>query len=72
MRQKKRLFEVNLERRADMWKCRDCGSNFEFPEVKRPDAGLVSGVGILGLRKLNPVNFCPDCLSTKIELERKE
>ena len=55
-----------------MWKCGDCDSNFEFPEIKRPDAGLVSGVGILGLKKVNPVRFCPECLSTKIERERKE
>lgn len=55
-----------------MWKCRDCGSDFEFPEIKRLDAGHVSGVGILGLIKENPVNFCPDCLSTKIKRKGKE
>ncbi len=55
-----------------MWKCMGCGGEFEFPEIKRPDAGHVSGVGILGLRKMKPVSFCPDCLSTKIEREVKE
>ena len=55
-----------------MWKCGDCGSNFEFPEIKRPDAGHVLGVGILGLKKVNPVRFCPECLSTKIERKGKE
>lgn len=55
-----------------MWECRDCGRKFQFPEIKRPDAGLVSGIGILGLRKVNPVSFCPICLSTKIERKGKE
>lgn len=55
-----------------MWKCIDCNINFEFPEIKRPDAGLVSGVGILGLRKVKPVRFCPECFSTRIERDGKE
>ena len=49
-----------------MWHCRDCDSNFDFPEVKMLDAGMVSGEGILGLRKIVPVKFCPECLSTKL------
>lgn len=50
-----------------MWKCCDCNSNFDIPETKRPDAGLVPGHGILGTVKLSPVRFCPVCLSTRIE-----
>lgn len=50
-----------------MWHCNDCGSSFDFPEIKMPDAGMVSGEGILGLRKAEPVRFCPECLSTKID-----
>lgn len=55
-----------------MWKCRECGSNFEFPEIKCPDAGPVLRTGILGIIKADSVRFCPDCLSTKIEREGKE
>ncbi len=55
------------ERRQDMWKCGHCNTEFEFPEIKKPDAGLVFGVGILGLRKMEPVKFCPSCLSTMIK-----
>ena len=50
-----------------MWKYKDCGSNFDFPEIKRTDAGHVSGIGILGLRKTDSVKFCPECFSVKIE-----
>lgn len=55
-----------------MWKCRDCGSIFKFPEIKRPDAGHALWVGILGLSKENPVSFCPDCMSTNIKQKGKE
>lgn len=55
-----------------MWKCLNCSSNFKFPEIKRPDAGHVSGVGILGMKKFYPVKFCPKCLSTKIERNVEE
>ena len=50
-----------------MWHCSDCGNNFDFPEVKKPDAGMVPCDGILGLRKIDPVMFCPECFSTKIQ-----
>ena len=50
-----------------MWKCMDCNIIFEFPEIKRPDAGPVSGIDILGLRKVKAIKFCHDCLSTRIE-----
>jgi len=29
---------------------------------------MVSGEGILGLRKIDPVKFCPECLSVKIKM----
>lgn len=54
-----------------MWKCMDCNINFEFPEIKRPDAGLVSGIDILGFRKVKSIRFCPECLSTRIERSSK-
>lgn len=50
-----------------MYKCNDCKQPFYYPKVKRPDAGLVNGNGILGLRVVEPIKFCPHCLSTKIE-----
>lgn len=50
-----------------MYKCEKCKSEFPFPEVKRPDAGLTKGDGILGYRKMEPVKFCPECFSTKIK-----
>lgn len=50
-----------------MWKCNQCKKQFLFPEIKRPDAGLVRGEGILGFRKMEPVQFCPECMSTDIE-----
>lgn len=50
-----------------MWHCSECGSSFDCPEIKKPDAGMVSCEGILGLRKIKPVMFCPECLSTEIE-----
>lgn len=50
-----------------MWKCHQCKNEFLFPEIKRSDAGLVNGEGILGLRKMDPVSFCPECMSTDIE-----
>ncbi len=53
-----------------MWICESCNEIFEFPEIKRPDAGLVSGIGILGYGKLKPVKFCPVCLSTYIKMEK--
>lgn len=40
-----------------MWKCMDCNIDFEFPEIKRPDAGLVSGIDILGFRKVKSLKF---------------
>ena len=49
-----------------MWKCKDCNTQFDFPEIKRPDVGLVSCEGILGFRNMNPVKFCPECFSTHI------
>jgi hypothetical protein len=54
-----------------MWKCNTCNSDFEFPEIKIPDAGLVSGIGILGLRKVKQIKFCPECMSTKIYKEER-
>lgn len=54
-----------------MWKCMNCNIEFEFPEIKKPDAGLVFGVDILGLRKIEPVKFCPKCLSTRINQSGK-
>lgn len=50
-----------------MYKCNECKSKFYYPEVKRPDAGLVNGKGILGLRVIKPIKFCPECLSVNIE-----
>ena len=50
-----------------MYECMDCKSEFDTPEVKRPDAGITNGIGILGMRKMDPVKFCPKCFSTKIE-----
>lgn len=55
-----------------MYECEVCKSEFPFPEVKRPDAGMVSGEGILGIRKIEPVKFCPECLSVKIKEVREE
>jgi hypothetical protein len=55
-----------------MWRCKECDSSFDFPEIKRPDAGMISGEGILGLRKVEPVRFCPECLSTKIDFAECE
>lgn len=52
-----------------MWKCNQCQKEFAFPEIKRPDAGLVRGEGILGFRKMEPVSFCPECMSTNIQKE---
>lgn len=50
-----------------MYKCKKCEEVFPFPEIKRPCAGHVRGEGILGFRKMEPVKFCPECLSTDIE-----
>lgn len=50
----------------------DCDVNFEFPKIKRPDVGLVSGIDILGLRKVILIKFCPECLSTRIESSSKK
>lgn len=57
-----------------MWICNQCKKQFLFPEIKRPDAGPVRGEGILGFRKMEPVQFCPECMSTDIEkiMNRKE
>lgn len=48
------------------YECTNCNSEFDVPEVKMPDAGFTSGEGILGMKKNNPVKFCPECFSTKI------
>ena len=50
-----------------MYKCKHCNKEFPHPEVKRPDAGLVNGKGILGLRVIEPIKFCPRCLSIDVE-----
>ena len=55
-----------------MYLCKECNLEFPFPEVKRPDAGLVKGEGILGLRNIDPVKFCPECLSVNIEEVREK
>lgn len=55
-----------------MWKCMNCSVDFDFPEIKLPDAGMVSGVGILGMQRIEPVKFCPECLSTKIKKEQEK
>lgn len=55
-----------------MYKCNKCESEFIFPEVKKPDVGLVKGEGILGLRTIVPVAFCPECLSVNIEEVEEE
>jgi hypothetical protein len=48
-----------------MYQCNKCNSEFMFPEVKLPDAGMP--YGILGRRKLREVKFCPECMSVNIE-----
>lgn len=53
-----------------MYKCNHCISEFQHPEIKRPDAGCVNGIDIFGNRNMQPVKFCPVCLSTKIEKVR--
>lgn len=49
------------------YECKNCNSEFDVPEVKMPDAGFTNGIGILGMKKMDPVKFCPECFSTKIE-----
>lgn len=48
-----------------MYKCNKCKSEFMFPEVKLPDAGMP--YGILGKRKMREIRFCPECMSVDIE-----
>lgn len=55
-----------------MWTCKDCQNSFAFPEIKRPDAGLVMGKGILGGTELKPIRFCPECLSIRIKKKEGE
>ena len=52
-----------------MYKCRDCESKFEFPEVKNLDAG--HGDGILGFPIRNSIMFCPKCMSINIKVVKK-
>ena len=48
-----------------MYKCKNCNFDFQFPEVKLPDAGMP--YGILGKRKMREIRFCPECMSVDIE-----
>lgn len=50
-----------------MYKCRDCESTFEFPEIKNLDAG--HGEGILGFPVRNSIKFCPNCMSINIKVQ---
>lgn len=52
-----------------MYKCRDCESKFEFPEVKNLDAG--HGEGILGFPIRNSIMFCPKCMSININVVKQ-
>ena len=52
--------------------CMNCKAEFDAPEVKRPDAGITNGIGILGMEKMDPVKFCPECFSTKIVNEEEQ
>ena len=56
-----------IKEEVDMYRCDSCKEEFRHPEIKMPDTGLVRGEGILGMAKLDPVKFCPECLSTQIE-----
>lgn len=55
-----------------MWTCNNCKINFYFPVEKKPDAGFTHPVGILGMRTIEPVKFCPGCMSTNIEKEESQ
>ena len=59
-----------MEEKLNGYHCCACGSKFTTPEYKKPDAGFTFQDGILGLRTMDPVAFCPECLSTKIKRER--
>lgn len=50
-----------------LYQCEDCGTHFNFPDIKCPDCGLAFETGILGLRKNEPINFCPKCSSVNIK-----
>ena len=54
-----------------MWKCKKCKKIFSFPIVRKPDAEFTYPTGILGMRTIEPVKFCPHCESTKIFLENE-
>ena len=41
-----------------------------FPEIKKPDAGMV--IGILGLQEMDTIKFCPECLSAQINTVKTE
>ncbi len=54
-----------------MWECKKCRERFLWPEIKKPDAGMTTG--ILGLEEMKPMKFCPECLSTQINaVEERE
>lgn len=52
-----------------MYKCKDCKEVFDFPEIKRPDSGMAHARDIYGRLEIEPVFFCPACMSHKIELK---
>lgn len=53
-----------------MWECKKCRERFLWPEIKKPDAGMTTG--ILGLEEMKPMKFCPECLSTQINAAEEE
>lgn len=52
-----------------MYKCKECNEKFEIPETKVVDAGGIMNFGIIRKYKIPSMNFCPHCLSVKIEKE---
>lgn len=55
------------KKRVFVYHCNICKSAFDFPEIKRPDAGTLFAMDIHGNKNSGIVNFCPKCYSTDIQ-----
>ena len=50
-----------------MYKCLNCYNFFDTPEVKKPDAGHVLTPYDFRSDRVEPIRFCPVCMTTNIE-----
>lgn len=58
--------EERLKKMFEMFECNNCKYVFDIPEVKKPDAGHVLTPYDFRSDRVEPIRFCPLCLSTKI------